>query len=147
MARPYVGESTTSRRDTLRPMPMRVLLASLICFACLSAAALAAPPRLPDTTKGSKRCDQDVRNRHGAHFRVFVTRGEKRVSCRRARSIVKLGIDVPGWRYWDWTKGGNGPWSDVWRRHDHRAIVAAILRCVEGLDDDDDLPSCEDELP
>jgi hypothetical protein len=30
--------------------------------------------------------------------------------------------------YFDWTKGGNGPWSDVWEREDTRAVIAAVLR-------------------
>jgi hypothetical protein len=33
-----------------------------------------------------------------------------------------------GWTYFDWTKGGNGPWSDVWERHDTKVVVAAVLR-------------------
>ena len=127
---------------------MRALIAvALAATLTLAAPAAAAPPKLPSSTKGAKRCGTDVRNRFGGHFRVFVTKGEKRVSCRRARKIVKQGVDVPGWRYFDWTKGGNGPWSDVWDRRDHRAVVAAILRCVDGLDDDDDLPPCHETNP
>ena len=119
----------------------RTALACLVLALALAAPA-AATFRMPDSTRGAKRCGADVRNRVGAHFRVYVTKG--RVTCRRARHIVKQGVDVPGWRYWDWTKGGNGPWSDVWRRRDHRAVVGAILRCVEGLDNDDDLPPCHE---
>ena len=35
-----------------------------------------------------------------------------------------------GYQYFDWTKGGNGPWSDVYYRNDHKVIVGAILRDV-----------------
>lgn len=32
-----------------------------------------------------------------------------------ASTAVGAGRDAPsGWAYYDWTKGGNGPWSDVW---------------------------------
>ncbi len=123
----------------------RLLIGAVTALALTVATpALAAAPRMPDGTAGAKRCGTDVTNRYGGHFRVFVTKGERRVSCRRARSIVRRGIDVRGWRYYDWTKGGNGPWSDVWQRHDRRAVVGAILRCVDGLDDDEDLPPCHE---
>jgi hypothetical protein len=121
-----------------------IIAALAAVLATAAAPALAAPPAMPGGTKGSKPCGMDVRNRHGAHFGVYVTKGERRVSCRRARSIVKQGVDVPGWRYYDWTKGGDGPWSDVWQRRDGRAVVGAIIRCVEGLDDDADLPPCHE---
>jgi len=32
-----------------------------------------------------------------------------------------------GWQYYDWTKGGSGPWSDVWYRNDKKVVVLAIL--------------------
>ena len=118
----------------------RLALALAILLAV--AAPAAARFRMPDSTSGAKRCAADLRTREGSHFRVYVTEGRRLVSCRRARSIVRQGVNVHGWRYYDWTKGGNGPWSDVWRRRDHRAVVGAVLRCVEGLDNDDDLPPC-----
>ena len=126
---------------------MRAFILFLAAGLALAAPAAAAPPTMPSSTKGAKRCGADVRNRFGAHFRVFITKGERRITCRRARSVVKRSVNVPGWRYWDWTKGGNGPWSDVWRRHDHRVVVGAIITCVEGLDDDDDLPPCHETNP
>jgi hypothetical protein len=36
-------------------------------------------------------------------------------------------VNARGWTSFDWTKGGNGPWSDVWLRHDRHAVVAAII--------------------
>ena len=123
---------------------MRALLIAALAAAVLATPALAAPPKMPDTTEGSKLCGKDVRNRFGGHFRVFITKGERRISCRRARAVVRKSTDVKGWRYWDWTKGGNGPWTDVWRRRDHKAVVGAIVTCVEGLNDDDDLPPCHE---
>ena len=33
-----------------------------------------------------------------------------------------------GCQYFDWTKGGNGPWSDVYYRHDHKVVIGAIMR-------------------
>ena len=127
---------------------MRAIIAVAIAASlALAAPALAAPPKMPSSTKGTKRCSRDVRNRFGGHFRVYITKGATRVSCRRADSIVRQGVNVPGWRYFDWTKGGNGPWSDVWDRHDHKAVIGAIITCVEGLDNDDDLPPCHESNP
>jgi hypothetical protein len=124
---------------------LAVLAAGTISFS-LPVSQAARPVKVPNSTKGSKKCFDDVQNRFGGHFRVFVTKGRNRILCRRAAQIVRAGIDVHGWRYFDWTKGGNGPWSDVWERRDGRVVIAAILRCVEGLDNDDDLPPCAEEL-
>ncbi len=41
--------------------------------------------------------------------------------------MVRSGIDVKGWTYFDWTKGGNGPWSDVYDRDGHRRTIGAII--------------------
>jgi hypothetical protein len=40
------------------------------------------------------------------------------------------GTGVPGtlgWRYYDWTKGGDRAWTDVWQRRNGFAVVGAIL--------------------
>ena len=37
---------------------------------------------------------------------------------------------IPHYQYFDWTKGGNGPWSDVYYRHDHKVVIGAIMRDV-----------------
>jgi hypothetical protein len=126
---------------------MRALLVAALAVAVLATPALAASPQMPAGTKGSKSCGRDIRNGKGGHFRVYITKGRHRISCRRARAIVRQGVNVSGWRYFDWTKGGNGPWSDVWQRRDHRAVVGAIITCVEGLDNDDDLPPCHETNP
>ena len=36
--------------------------------------------------------------------------------------------EVRGWQYFDWTKGGNGPWSDVYNRNDRKVVIGAIMR-------------------
>jgi hypothetical protein len=36
-------------------------------------------------------------------------------------------MNAKGWTYYDWTKGGSGPWSDVWVRHDRKVVVLAIV--------------------
>ena len=61
---------------------------------------------------------------------MWIVRGKSRISCRTARRIAAHTppTDVPRYQYFDWTKGGNGPWSDVYYRHDHRVIVGAIIR-------------------
>jgi len=86
------------------------------------------PPKMPDTTRGAKRC-QDA-SRYGSSFRVYIVRGARRITCRRARRVAafKPPGGERGWTYFDWTKGGNGPWSDVYRRTDRRVIVGAIIR-------------------
>jgi hypothetical protein len=111
---------------------MRALLLAALAVAVFATPALAAPPKMPSSTRGAKSCGQDVRNQYGGHFRVYITKGRRRVSCRKARSVVRKGMNATGWQYWDWTKGGSGPWSDVWRRHDHRVVIGGILRCFEG---------------
>ena len=112
---------------------MRSCLAALLALALLAPAARGDdpaqhPPKMPDSTKGSTRCKGAAR--YGASFRVYIVRGKSRISCRKARRIVahKPPTDVPRYQYFDWTKGGNGPWSDVYYRHDHRVIVGAIIR-------------------
>ncbi len=35
---------------------------------------------------------------------------------------------LAGYRYYDWTKGGNGPWSDVWASTSGRTVIAGIIR-------------------
>ena len=85
------------------------------------------PPTMPNSTKGAKKCGKA--SRFGATFKVFLTKGKQRISCKRARQIVrKKPLDpIKHYQYFDWTKGGNGPWSDVWWRKDHKVVVAGIL--------------------
>ena len=56
--------------------------------------------------------------------------GQERISCKRARQIVrKKPLDpIKHYQYFDWTKGGNGPWSDVYYRHDHKVVIGAIMQ-------------------
>ena len=111
---------------------MRSCLLALLALALLAPAAGAQgdalhPPKLPGSTKGAKKCK--TASRYGYSFRVYVTKGKSRISCRRARQIVahKPPTGVRRYQYFDWTKGGNGPWSDVYYRHDHRVVVGAIM--------------------
>jgi len=112
---------------------MRALLVAVVALAVLAPSALAGsgmqdPPKLPNSTAGTKKCR--TASRYGASFRVYIVRGARRISCRRARRVVayKPPFDVPHWTYFDWTKGGNGPWSDVYRRNDRRVVIGAIMR-------------------
>jgi hypothetical protein len=132
-----------------RPLSAGVVTAALLLLAPPAAAQAPGqdPPKMPDSTRGAKACGTDVESRFGGHFRVYITKGNRRVSCRRARAIVRKHTNVRGWRYFDWTKGGNGPWSDVWQRRDRRAVVGAIIRCVEGRDRYEDLPPCHETNP
>ena len=107
---------------------MRALIVA-VCLSLLAAApASAKTPKMPSSTKGTKRCG--VANNGFADFRVFVVHGKSRISCKKARRVVS----VPGpeakkpWTYYDWTKGGNPPWSDVWQRRDNKVTIGAILK-------------------
>jgi hypothetical protein len=113
---------------------MRPLLIALLALALLAPAASAGddpsqhPPTMPNSTKGAKKCGKA--SRFGATFKVFLTKGKKRISCKRARQIVrKKPLDpIKHYQYFDWTKGGNGPWSDVYYRHDHKVVIGAIMQ-------------------
>ena len=112
---------------------MRPCLPALLALALLAPTATAQgdaqnPPTLPNSTKGAKKCK--TTSRDGSSFRVYVTKGKSRISCKRARRIVALKrpTGVRGWQYFDWTKGGNGPWSDVYHRNDRKVVIGAILR-------------------
>lgn len=83
------------------------------------------PPTLPGTLHGSTSCGT-VSGPNGSHFRVYVTFGH--ATCPQARALVPQNMHVRApWTYWDWTKGGNGPWTDTFERSDAGAVVAAIL--------------------
>ena len=112
-----------------------LVTASLVALALLAPAAAAAgddpsqhPPTMPNTTKGAKKCGKA--SRFGATFKVFLTKGKNRISCKRARQIVrKKPLDpIKHYQYFDWTKGGNEPWSDVYYRHDHKVVIGAIMQ-------------------
>jgi hypothetical protein len=114
---------------------MRACLIALLALALLAPAASADdpaqhPPKMPNSTKGSKKCK--TASRFGSSFRVYIVKGKRRISCKKARAIVaKEPVDGnKRYQYFDWTKGGNGPWSDVYYRHDHKVIVGAILRDI-----------------
>ena len=111
---------------------MRALLIALLALALLAPAAAGDdpaqhPPTMPSSTKGAKKCKRA--SRYGATFKVFITKGKSRISCRKARKVVahKPPTDLPHYQYFDWTKGGNGPWSDVYYRHDHKVVIGAII--------------------
>jgi hypothetical protein len=108
-------------------MMRRVAITALSLALALAVPAVAQQqvPKLPDSTHGAKRCGK-THNKFG-HWRVFVTKGKSRISCKKARKVARGGMDVKGFQYFDWTKGGNGPWSDVWWRNDHKVVVAGIL--------------------
>lgn len=65
---------------------------------------------------------------HGRRREVHVTRGADRITCRRARQLVRAPRMRPpaGWRYHHWAPSRRGPWSDVLSRSDRRVVVAAI---------------------
>ena len=111
---------------------MRALLLAVLALALLAPTAAGQsaqhPPKMPNSTKGTKKCG--TASRFGSSFRVHLVKGKSRISCKRARAIVSkppLGR-IKGWQYFDWTKGGNGPWSDVYYRKDRKVSIGAIMR-------------------
>ena len=123
------------RAFLIAPASRRALVtASLVALALLAPAAAAQgdpaqhPPKMPSSTKGTKKCGKA--SRFGATFKVFLVKGKSRISCKRARRIVahKPPTEVRGWQYFDWTKGGDGPWSDVYNRNDRKVVIGAIMR-------------------
>ena len=112
---------------------MRAFLISLLALALLAPAATADdpsqhPPTMPDSTGGARKCGKA--SRYGSSFKVFITKGKHRISCRKARRVVahKPPTGVKNYQYFDWTKAGNGPWSDVYYRHDHKVVIGAIIQ-------------------
>ena len=95
--------------------------------AVLAPAAAQAAPKLPNSTAGAKKCSSV--QRFGFTIRVYITRG-KSLSCARARFVMSRPPLKPlkGYEYYDWTKGGNGPWSDVWESTSGRTVIAGIIR-------------------
>ena len=102
--------------------------------ACLWVAAPAQaqssdPPSVPEKASKAKKCG---RTDNGfADFKVYLGKGRKRIGCRRARAVVRKGMNARRYQYFDWTKGGPGggpgPWSDVWYRKDKKVVVLAIV--------------------
>ena len=112
----------------MRPFLLAVLALALLAPAAGAQSHAQDPPKMPASTKGAKKCK--TASRFGASFRVYITKGKGRLSCKRARKIVAMPpLDrIPHYQYFDWTKGGNGPWSDVYYRHDHKVVIGSIMR-------------------
>jgi hypothetical protein len=83
---------------------------------------------LPSRAAGSRACGT-VR-RSGRALRVYVTRGEDRIACRRAQDLVRRPPlhPIAGWRVHDWRATGDGPWDWVLVRRDRRVVVGAVER-------------------
>ncbi len=96
-------------------------------MAALAPASAQAVPKLPSSTANAKKCS--TTQRLGYTIRVYITQG-KSTSCKRARYVMSRPPlkPVAGYRYYDWTKGGNGPWSDVWESTNAKTVIAGIIR-------------------
>jgi hypothetical protein len=95
-----------------------------------SVAPFAFPParslHLPIRASAGKRCG--LIHRVGHPTRVYVIRGRRRVTCRRARALVRRPRlrRIANWRTYDWRRTGAGPWAWVYQRRDGKALVATI---------------------
>lgn len=116
-----------------RRMPAIALAGMLLAAPAAAAQSdVQHPPKLPNSTRAAKRCGVATARKTHQSYRVYVTKGRSLVTCRKARAVIRafdfLRERPRGWTYFDWTKGGNGPWSDVWEREDTRVVIGAILR-------------------
>jgi hypothetical protein len=71
---------------------MRPILIALLALALVAPSAGAQgdaqhPPTLPNSTKGAKKCKNA--SSYGSSFRVYITKGKGRISCKRARRIIR----------------------------------------------------------
>jgi hypothetical protein len=73
-----------------------------------------------------KRCS-NVR-RGGRSMRVYVPRGDRRVTCARARALVHRPPLRPatGWKVYDWRASRSRTWSWVYARRDRKVLVGAV---------------------
>jgi len=73
----------------------------------------------------AKSCGAVQRN--GRRLQVSVVRGAARVTCDRARRLVRrppLRL-MPNWRWWDWQPVRRDGLVDVFLREDHRVLVVS----------------------
>jgi hypothetical protein len=80
---------------------------------------------------GGKRCGVVHRTSHT--MRVFVTRGERRITCARARAIVRRPPmkRIAGWRTYDWRASRSRTWNWIYARLDRRVLVGAAPATTE----------------
>src|SRR3954462_14204145 len=92
-------------------------------------APFAFPPvrrlRIGRPESAGKRCGVVRRSRRT--LRVLVPRGGERVTCARARGLVRTPPmrSIPGWRRYDWRVAPPRTWSWVYARADRKVIVGA----------------------
>ena len=92
-------------------------------------APFAFPPvrrlRIGRPGAAGKRCG--VTHRNGHRLRVFVPRGPTRMTCARARAIVRRPpmLRLEGWRTYDWRASRARTWSWVYARLDRKVVVGA----------------------
>jgi hypothetical protein len=111
-------------------MPARLILVLAVAFAVLLPSSAAAAPRMPKSVEGLTDC-RVHENHAGYRVLVYVVRGS--LSCDEAVGVVKQGLDVPGWTYYDWTKVDDDSfWTDVWERTDDGAVIGGVLQVNQG---------------
>jgi hypothetical protein len=84
-----------------------------------------ADPLMPPTATrlGLPRTARDATD---CGARVYVVRGARLLSCRRAQVLARRSPlqPVPGWHAYDWGRARGGGWASVYRRDDGRVLVA-----------------------
>ena len=111
-------------------MTARWLLALAVTAVLATPGTAAAAPEMPDSVHGLTDC-RVHENHAGARVLIYVVRGS--ITCDEAIGVVKRGLDVPGWTYYDWTKSGDRGsfWTDVWERGDG-AVIGGVLQANQG---------------
>jgi hypothetical protein len=94
-----------------------------------SVAPFAFPPvrrlKIGRPEAGGRRCGV-VRARR-ERLRVVIARGERRITCSRARTLVRRPPmeRIAGWTTYDWRPTQS--WSWVYARRDRRVLVGAVV--------------------
>jgi hypothetical protein len=99
-----------------------------------STADVLHPPTMPPSLAEARGCGS-LDTPDGLAYDVYLVKRDVSFACADARNVVASGVDVDGWVYFDWTKGGNGPWSDVWQRADTEVLIGAVLTDWPGKTD------------
>jgi hypothetical protein len=90
----------------------------------------AFPPvrRLNIGPPGARGASCGVVRRGGRRLAVHVARGESRLSCARARALVRRPPlrRIPGWRVYDWRASRPRTWSWVYARPTREVLVGAV---------------------
>ncbi|WP_205696374.1 hypothetical protein [Conexibacter sp. SYSU D00693] len=120
------------------PSAGTVATAAAALAALLAAGTVApaqTPPKMPPSTKGTTSCGTATGPSPGVRYKTYRVRGS--ISCKAAKRLAARIPEPRGWRYFDWTKGGRGPWTDVLVKEGGKTTIGFVLICTPALCGDD----------